>query len=95
MAQATGLANAMKEQAEGEAQATLTKAKAQAQANDLLSKSLTAELIQYQQLQRWDGRVPLFLGATASPFVDVTRLVKDAEATLPSPSPAPMSPRTP
>ena len=92
VAQATGLANAMKQQAEGEATATLTRAKAQAQANDLLSKSLTPDLIRYQQLQRWDGRLPVFLGPSAAPFVDVSRLVKDAEATPPTPSPAPAAP---
>ena len=80
VAQATGLANAMKQQAEGEATATLTKAKAQAQANDLLSKSLTPALIQYQQLQRWDGRVPLFLGGGPAPFIDVQGLIKGADA---------------
>ena len=92
VAQATGLANAMKQQAEGEATATLTKAKAQAQANDLLSKSLTPELIQYQQLQRWDGRVPLFLGSGPAPFVDVAGLIKGSE-TAPS-RPVPPTPAT-
>ena len=94
VAQATGQANAMKEQAEGEAQATLTKAKAQAQANDLLAKSVTPPLIQYEQLQRWDGRLPLFLGTAPTPFVDVAGLVKAAEvppsARVPAPTPAPL-----
>ena len=91
VAQATGMANAMKQQAEGEATATLTKAKAQAQANDLLAKSLTPPLIQYEQLQRWDGRLPMFLGAAGTPFIDVAGVLKAgnipaAEHTL---SPAP------
>ena len=93
VAQATGLANAMKEQAEGEATATLTKAKAQAQANDLLAKSVTPPLIQYEQLQRWDGRLPLFLGATGTPLLDVAGMVKAAEGATPAhplaPSPTP------
>ncbi len=92
VAQATGLANAMKEQAEGEAQATLTKAKAQAQANDLLAKSVTPPLIQYEQIQRWDGRLPMFLGATGTPLVDVGSLLKGATQGTPArpPSPAPI-----
>ena len=89
VAQATGQANAMKQEAEGEAQATLTKAKAQSEANDLLAKSVTPALIQYQQLQRWDGRLPMFLGASAAPFVDVARLVKESEAAPPAPPHAP------
>ena len=92
VAQATGQANAMKQQAEGEATATLTKAKAQAQANDLLAKSVTPPLIQYQQLQRWDGRLPMFLGTAGTPFVDVAGLIKGAEASSPPRAPAPAPP---
>jgi regulator of protease activity HflC (stomatin/prohibitin superfamily) len=88
VAQATGLANAMKQQAEGEATATLTKAKAQTEANELLAKSLTPALIQYQQLQRWDGRVPLFLGSGVTPFIDVNSLVKASDAASPPRPPA-------
>ena len=62
VAEATGHANALKAQAEGEAQATLTLAKAQAEANKQLAQSLTPELIRYQQLQRWDGKLPVFSG---------------------------------
>lgn len=82
--QATGEANSVKARAEGDAQATLTKAKAQSEANDLLSKSLTPALIQYVQLQRWDGRLPMFSGAGAAmPLIDVSKL------------PAPAPPATP
>ena len=86
VAQATGQANAVKAQAEGDAQAILTKAKAQAVANDLLAKSITPALIQYQQLQRWDGRLPLFTGGGGVPLIDVTKLSQGTSA--PSPSPA-------
>ena len=60
VAQAIGQANALKAQAEGEAQATLTRAKAQAEANRALAQSLTDKLIEYQQLQRWDGKLPVY-----------------------------------
>ena len=76
VAQATGLANAMKQQAEGEAQATLTKAKAQSEANEMLARSVTPPLIQYEQIQRWDGRLPMFLGAAGTPLIDVAGLTK-------------------
>ena len=95
VAQATGLSNAMKMQAEGEAQATLTKAKAQAQANELLAKSVSPPLIQYEQLQRWDGRLPVFLGSGGTPFIDATAMIRAAEATAPAPAPARASPQTP
>ncbi len=80
VAQATGEANAVKAQAEGYAQATLTKAKAQAEANDLLARSLTPALIQYEQLQRWDGKLPLFTGGGGTPLIDVSRLTGPAPA---------------
>lgn len=89
VAQATGLANATKQTAEGAAQATLTKARAQAQANDLLSKSITPQLIQYEQLQRWDGKLPVFFGGGSgsgsgpTPFVDVSKLVTPAATPAP------------
>ena len=73
--EATGQANAAIAAAEGEAQATRVKASAQAEANKLLAQSLTTELIRYQQVQRWDGKLPVFTGREASPLVDVSALV--------------------
>jgi regulator of protease activity HflC (stomatin/prohibitin superfamily) len=70
VAEATGQANALKAQAEGEAQATLTRAKAQAEANRALAQSLTVELIDYQQIQRWDGKLPRYTG---TPRVSATQ----------------------
>jgi regulator of protease activity HflC (stomatin/prohibitin superfamily) len=84
VAQATGQANAVKAQAEGDAQATLTKARAQAEANDLLARSITSPLIQYEQLQRWDGKLPLFTGAAGTPLIDVSRLTGPAPAASPT-----------
>jgi regulator of protease activity HflC (stomatin/prohibitin superfamily) len=75
VAVATGQANALKAQAEGEAQATLTRAKAQAEANRQLAQSLTPELIRYQQLQRWDGKLPVFSGGNATPLIDATSII--------------------
>jgi len=75
VAQATGQANALKAQAEGEAQATLTRAKAQAEANRQLAESVTPELIRYQQIQRWDGKLPVFSGGNATPLIDATSII--------------------
>jgi regulator of protease activity HflC (stomatin/prohibitin superfamily) len=75
--EATGHANALKAQAEGEAQATLVRARAQAEANKQLAQSLTPELIRYQQLQRWDGKLPVFSGGGATPLIDATSIISD------------------
>jgi regulator of protease activity HflC (stomatin/prohibitin superfamily) len=45
-------------QASGRANAILTEAEAQAKANALLSQSLTANLVQYETMKRWDGKLP-------------------------------------
>jgi regulator of protease activity HflC (stomatin/prohibitin superfamily) len=74
VAEATGRANALKAQAEGEAHATLTRARAQAEANHMLAESLTDELIRYQQVQQWDGKLPVFSGG-ATPLIDATGII--------------------
>jgi len=48
--------------AEGEANAMRIRAEAEADANNLLARSLTPDLIHYEQLKRWDGRLPMFFG---------------------------------
>lgn len=74
--EAEGRAAAVKAQAAGEAQAILIRAEAQTTANRQLASSLTPELIRYQQLQRWDGRLPVFQGgAGVTPLIDATQLV--------------------
>ena len=78
---ATGEAKGAIARAQGDAQAILTKATAQATANELLSQSLTAPLIQYEGLQQWDGQLPLFTGGGATPLIDVTRLVQPTATT--------------
>lgn len=75
VAEATGRANALKAQAEGEAQALLTRAKAEAEANRVLAQSLSPELIRYQQIQRWDGRLPVFSGNNVTPLIDATDII--------------------
>ncbi|MBK9941292.1 MAG: prohibitin family protein [Kouleothrix sp.] len=73
--QAEGEANALRAQAQGEADATKIRAQAQAEANKLLALSLTPELIRYQQLQRWDGKLPVFSGGGATPLIDATSII--------------------
>ena len=74
--EAEGRAAAAMAQAEGEAQAILIRAEAQSTANQQLATSLTPELIRYQQMQRWDGRLPVFQGSSSmTPLIDATQLV--------------------
>lgn len=73
---AEGQANALRAQALGEADATKIRAAAQAEANRQLAQSLTPSLIQYEQLQKWDGKLPVFSGG-ATPLIDATSIISD------------------
>lgn len=64
-------------EAEGEANALRVRAQAEAEANEVLAQSLTADLIRYQQIKQWDGRMPIFQGSSAMPFIDATTIVSD------------------
>lgn len=48
--------------AAGKAKAILAEAEAQARANELLSRSVTANLVQYEMAKRWDGKMPQVAG---------------------------------
>ena len=56
--------------------AELERAKNQALANEVLAKSITPELIQYQEVQKWDGRLPTVSGHV-TPFIDLNKLQHD------------------
>jgi regulator of protease activity HflC (stomatin/prohibitin superfamily) len=46
----------------GHAKAILAEAEAQAKANELLSRSVTANLVQYEMAKKWDGKMPQVSG---------------------------------
>ena len=48
--------------AAGRAKAILTEAEAQAKANELLSRSITGNLVQYEMAKRWNGQMPQVTG---------------------------------
>lgn len=50
--------------AEGQAKCALLKAESEAKANLVLAKSITQELIQWQAIQAWDGKLPQVTGET-------------------------------
>lgn len=51
-------ANAKRTHADAEAYRILKEAEAQANANEVLSRSITSELIEYNSVQRWNGSYP-------------------------------------
>lgn len=56
--------------AQGEADSVTIKAKSQATANQILAQSLSAELVQYNAIVKWDGKLPTTM-AGAMPFINV------------------------
>lgn len=76
-ARAEGEAEAIKALAAGEAESIRIRANAQAEANEILAKSLTSELIRYQQVDRWDGKLPIFNGGDTTPLIDATSIISN------------------
>jgi len=56
--------------AEGQAKCAIVQAESEAKANDLLSKSVTKELIEWQAVQKWDGHLPQVTSG-ATPFIQI------------------------
>lgn len=58
--------------AEKDAQAEINRAKGQAEAQRLQRQTLTAELLQQQAIEKWDGRFPMVMGGNgALPFINI------------------------
>jgi regulator of protease activity HflC (stomatin/prohibitin superfamily) len=64
--------------AAGSAKAILVQAEAQAKANDLLSRSITANLVSYEMAKRWDGKMPTVTGG-AMPMIQMPGLTGKPE----------------
>ena len=60
--------------AEAEAYSIMTKAEAEAEANQKVAQSLTPELIEYTQVQLWNGELPTITGGS-TPILDMTDFV--------------------
>lgn len=67
-------ANVQKIQADAEAYAIRTKAEAEAEANRLVAESLTEELIDYAEINQWDGKLPTYMAGGDSTTVPVLDL---------------------
>ena len=59
-------AEVAKTKADAEAYAVRAKAEAEAEANKKINESLTRDLIDYTQVQTWDGKLPTFMGGNSS-----------------------------
>jgi regulator of protease activity HflC (stomatin/prohibitin superfamily) len=72
VAQAKAEADKKIEDARGTAESILRVAEAQSKANKILAESLTPEFVQYEALQKWDGKLPTtMVPGQATPFISV------------------------
>ncbi len=53
----------------GEAQSKLLKAESEAKANRLISMSLTKEMLEWEAIRRWDGKLPHIIAGKNMPFI--------------------------
>ena len=67
-------------QAQAEADAILLEATAQAEALKLQRIEVTELLNQYKAIEKWDGKLPVFLGSDTVPLVDVTKIIESEES---------------
>ena len=70
IAKMDGQAKCMFIEAEAHARSALIKAESEAKANKLLAESVTPELVQWQGVQRWDGKLPQVSGQV-TPFINL------------------------
>ncbi len=58
--------------AEGDAEARLINARAEAESQRLLRQTLNASLVQLRAIEKWDGKLPEYMGGNAPlPFIDI------------------------
>ena len=62
-------AEAIAARGQAEAEAIAAKAEAQADANKLLTQSLSELIVEYEKIQKWDGKLPTVTGGAA--LVDI------------------------
>ena len=57
--------------AEAEAETIRIKAEAEAEANEIIRKSLTNSVIEYNKVEKWDGKLPTVAGGEAGTFLNI------------------------
>ena len=77
---AEAAANVAKINADAEAYATKVRSEAEAEANKKIAESLTENLIRFNEIKGWDGKLPTYMAGEGSTTVPVLHLGEDAEA---------------
>ena len=73
-------ANVQKINADAEAYATRVRSEAEAEANKKIAESLTENLIKFNEIKAWDGKLPTFMSGEGSGMVPVLNMGSTAAA---------------
>jgi len=74
VAEAGGVAESIRITAKAEADAILLKAKANAEALNIQKQEVSQLINQFKAIEKWDGKLPQFLGTEVIPFIDITNV---------------------
>ena len=67
-------ANVLKINADADAYATKVRSEAEAEANKMIAESLTENLIKFNEIKSWDGKLPTFMAGEGSSMVPVLQM---------------------
>lgn len=72
-------ANVMKINADADAYATKVRSEAEAEANKKIAESLTENLIKFNEIKSWDGKLPVYMAGEGATTVPVLQMSPAAE----------------
>jgi len=84
--EAEAKAAVVKINADAEAYSTRVKAEAEAEANQKIAQSLTENLIEFTQVNQWNGQLPTYVSGGAAEALPVLTLNNAAETAAPAPA---------
>lgn len=66
--------------AQASAETVRIKAQAEAEANKTISESLTAIMLEYSKIEKWNGVLPTVMGGEASPIIDMNSMISGSSS---------------
>ena len=74
-------ANVARINADADAYAVKVRSEAEAEANKMIAESLTENLLRFNEIKAWDGKLPVYLTGEGSTTIPVLQLGDDSDAT--------------
>jgi regulator of protease activity HflC (stomatin/prohibitin superfamily) len=77
-------ANVLKINADADAYATKVRSEAEAEANKKIAESLTENLIRFNEVKSWDGKLPVYMAGEGSTPVPVLQMGAESGSETPA-----------